>query len=146
MVAGKGGRKPQSLYQQLRDRYSDAWREKWGGEFNVLYGQTSCMVAWSIHRQYGKVEYNLPIAVLNPLLIKKVTTNGITITVNRQKQIQIEFEINTPHQKALLEQAEAGGWQPGQAIITPKWALLTLTTTINPQGKEVPEIEAILNP
>ena len=58
----------------------------------------------------------------------------------RRYQESVEEIIEGP----LLEQAEAGRWQPGQAVISPKWALLTFTATINPAIKEIPEIEAIL--
>ncbi|HID18095.1 TPA: hypothetical protein EYP27_00970 [Candidatus Bathyarchaeota archaeon] len=141
---GKAAGMPQLSHQQLRDAYSPDWRRVWGEDFSVLYGQTSCMLAWSLHRQYGRVEYGQPLVVLNPLLIRKIGLPGLTITVNRRKHVNVEVEAESSHQKVLLEQAETGRWRPGQAILSPKWILLTLTTTINPASKETPEIEALL--
>ena len=119
-------------YGALRKENYRAWVERWPNHHSQLL-HTSAITAYSLLKLSKKpedrpksVNLNLPYAVLHPKMLM-LEGDRVRISVMRGGYAYVKLLPNSLHQKRLLQQAEAGFWRLGQAILTRSWIAISFT-------------------
>jgi hypothetical protein len=136
-------------FQTLRSKFLGEWRKAFEG-FYSQYAQTSCMVAVSAMQatkppeervKLGRIEASF--AVLSPAGLK-LYMGELSFPAKVGSLASAELKPLNSLQEKLLEQAENEKWQLGQAVITPRWAILTFTRYLDIESVEDKYIDELL--
>lgn len=134
--AERGKDFPGGPYEAFRKMHYRAWAEGWP-EWNRQLIHTSVNTAFGKLRlglspkdrpKLEAVDLNIFFAVLHPKMVK-IANEVLRISAysGREGYVYVKLLPNSPHQKKLIEQAEAGEWQLGQVVLTKSWAIIPFT-------------------
>jgi hypothetical protein len=144
-----GLKTPKKSYSEFRRAFYEKWRRRWEG-WHSQHAQTSSMVAYKLlklstkHRISIPTVFKMPLAFLSPWTVK-LENKILRVSIGERTYGYVKLFPDSKHQQKLLEQAEAGLWKIGQTTITPRWAIITFTTTLNLQEESKPELENLLS-
>lgn len=121
-----------ATFNDLRNTYYSEWIEKWP-DWNRGLAHMSAIQAYSRlgiakpeSKRPRRVELNLPIAVLHPLMVR-IWEETLRISVKRGYYSYVKLQPQAERGRKLLKQAEGGLWGLGQVILAEKWAIISFT-------------------
>jgi len=117
-------------FEAFRKRHYGEWVERWPNLSAQLI-HTSAASAYSLMRLYKKPEERPKIAemdvqhvVLHPKMLK-LSGGKLRVSVSKGDYAYVALKPISVYQSRLLEQAEAGWWRLGQAVLTRGWVAIS---------------------
>jgi hypothetical protein len=119
-------------YTGLRKTFYAEWVQKWPTLSRQLIHTSACVAASKLKLQRSVEErpkhpdVEVSYAVLHPKMLK-ITRGMLRVSTAKGQYCYIQLKPKNSYQKRLIEQAEEGLWQIGQAVLTKSWVMIPFT-------------------
>ena len=119
-------------YTGLRKAFYAEWVQKWPALSRQLIHMSACVAASKLKLQRGveerpkRPDVEVSYAVLHPKMLK-VARDMLRVSKAKGEYCYVQLKPKNSYQRKLLEQAEEGLWQVGQAVLTRSWVMIPFT-------------------